>query len=537
MSIRVKIVALFLILTGIFFVVVTGVHKLYIIPHFNQLEQVEAQRNIARVLDVLSREITHLDVLCHDWSAWNDTYEYINDRNQAYYESNLEDASFDANNINIIFYFDLKGNVVWSNQFDFTEPSEGTADYLPSQWYQAYPGLFEHPSTDNSITGFIVSGQHILMVSARPIIKSDESGPIRGTLVMGRVLNNRYKGELEKIAKIPLYLWRVDDSSLPSGIVSVKNKIYESGQMYIDNSKKGSMHIYSSLRDIKGEDRIILEAHFQKEIVAQAVEIVKILTAIVLIFSCILFIMLYAFIHTMIIKPVIQIREHVAKVKKTNNLMLALRWDKKGEIGEMSRELDLLFDQLNIANIANEEIQRQLNSKHELLKKMTITDVMTSVYNRRYLTDIAQSEFARAKRHNTPLSIAILDVDNFKKINDFFGHQVGDEILKSIAVLLKKATREEDYVARYGGEEFVVLAPVTDHNAIFRLADRLRSLIEENEVEIEKDVFVGATASFGVATYINCNYENVDELLRDADDALLKAKRDGRNRVHSLQSI
>jgi len=186
-----------------------------------------------------------------------------------------------------------------------------------------------------------------------------------------------------------------------------------------------------------------------------------------------------------------------------------------------------------IIDISDRKIlEIQLKEKNEMLTQMNKIDALTTIYNRRYLMEIFESEFEKAERYNYPLSMMILDLDRFKQINDYFGHQVGDKVLRKVADLIRSNVRKGDIVARFGGEEFIVIAPCTELNGVNELANKVRTVIEtRSHIEIEDDVIINVTASFGVATYQNNNYVSLTEFVQAADDALLKSKRNGRNRV------
>lgn len=163
---------------------------------------------------------------------------------------------------------------------------------------------------------------------------------------------------------------------------------------------------------------------------------------------------------------------------------------------------------------------------HEEKKKQAVTDGLTGISNRRHFNETFTREFERAKRYGTPLSLVVVDLDYLKKINDTYGHHVGDEAIKSIGAVLSKSCRAVDTAARFGGEEFCLLLPDTDQADALNLAERVRKLI--NETSIEGPGFI--SASVGVATYPNHANEQ-DELFEAADQALYAAKTSGRNKV------
>ncbi|KIM00361.1 hypothetical protein CCC_01516 [Paramagnetospirillum magnetotacticum MS-1] len=172
------------------------------------------------------------------------------------------------------------------------------------------------------------------------------------------------------------------------------------------------------------------------------------------------------------------------------------------------------------------EAYAELALKSVALEKVSITDALTGLFNRRRLDEAFAHELDRAQRYAEPVSLIISDVDHFKSINDVHGHQTGDEVLQSIADLLRNGVRALDVVGRWGGEEFLIICPNTDLEGAVALAEKLR-------LTIATAVFTGTgacTASFGVAQYAES--ESFKDTVARADTALYRAKVEGRNRVN-----
>lgn len=166
---------------------------------------------------------------------------------------------------------------------------------------------------------------------------------------------------------------------------------------------------------------------------------------------------------------------------------------------------------------------------HAEVERMAVTDGLTSIFNHRRFQERLAEEFQRIARYPEPLSLLIADIDHFKKINDTYGHPVGDLILKRIAKILVRLTRSMDIVARYGGEEFVVALFKTESQQALRLAERIRKTVEATEFEIQGQI-LHVTLSIGVATCPE-DTRTREELIQFADQALYHAKHTGRNRV------
>lgn len=186
-----------------------------------------------------------------------------------------------------------------------------------------------------------------------------------------------------------------------------------------------------------------------------------------------------------------------------------------------------------LANIFSICLENSLN--HERLKLVGLTDPLTGIFNRRYLETRCQEEAANVRRYRTPLTCMFLDIDKFKRINDTFGHNMGDEVLRNVASLIKSQLRSNDVLARYGGEEFVVLLPQTGMRDACDIAERIRRTVAAQGFQISNEEELKVTISIGVAQ-VPDELESDDrsvahQLLAAADEALYLAKESGRNKV------
>ncbi|WP_323000198.1 GGDEF domain-containing protein [Castellaniella sp.] len=174
-----------------------------------------------------------------------------------------------------------------------------------------------------------------------------------------------------------------------------------------------------------------------------------------------------------------------------------------------------------------------LESRITVLEEQTQRDSLTGLYSRNYLDSMLQHEFERATRSNTPLSVAFIDVDRFKAINDTFGHAVGDQVLAMVAQRLQAQSRQIDTVARYGGEEFVMLLPETDSEQAETVLQRMLENVRDNPFHTQSGAQGTVTFSAGIATHMEDTqfFQNARALLQAADDALYEAKDRGRERI------
>ena len=175
----------------------------------------------------------------------------------------------------------------------------------------------------------------------------------------------------------------------------------------------------------------------------------------------------------------------------------------------------------------------ELLDESERLHQLSVTDGLTQVANHRFFHERLREEFRRAQRYDDPVALILLDLDHFKTVNDQFGHPVGDQVLKAVATSIVGSVRETDLVARYGGEEFGVILPKTHLAGSLTVAERVWS--DLGALRLGPGGQVRITASLGVSGYPNRSVVTADQLLRTADDALYRAKREGRNKISLYQ--
>jgi diguanylate cyclase len=164
------------------------------------------------------------------------------------------------------------------------------------------------------------------------------------------------------------------------------------------------------------------------------------------------------------------------------------------------------------------------------LKKTSLQDSLTGISNRRHLNKRLFEEFMRHKRYNRALSLVMIDIDNFKNINDTYGHQFGDTVLKEISGAFSSIMRIGEIIARYGGEEFCAVLPETDIDGAKIFSERLRMLVSELEIKYNEETSVKTTVSIGIAG-LDKTVNSVEELVGNADNALYKSKQNGKNMV------
>lgn len=220
--------------------------------------------------------------------------------------------------------------------------------------------------------------------------------------------------------------------------------------------------------------------------------------------------------------------EQQQEALKLKDILTQTLKNTRGELEQKVLERTHAITEVNQKLAIEVEERKRAQKEAELLSRI---DPLTGLLNRRHFSHLAQLEFERAIRYKHPLSLIIFDIDFFKRVNDTFGHQIGDKALVHITRVFQQQARNSDVLARYGGEEFINLLPETTHAEAEQAAERLRQMIQQADMLINGQILT-LTVSIGVANITPPDtIENLEELLKQADEALYQAKNNGRNRV------
>jgi diguanylate cyclase (GGDEF)-like protein len=187
-------------------------------------------------------------------------------------------------------------------------------------------------------------------------------------------------------------------------------------------------------------------------------------------------------------------------------------------------------DELGALAGAFNAMAKELEKDRQALKELSVRDPLTGLYNHREFFRLLREEAPRSRRYRHPLSLLMIDIDYFKKINDTYGHPAGDRVLSAVAGIIRRELRQVDQVARYGGEEFAAILPETDESEAFALATRIRQAVAARPLAISETKGVELTISIGLAVFPD-DATAEEGLVEKADHALYAAKAAGRNRV------
>lgn len=281
------------------------------------------------------------------------------------------------------------------------------------------------------------------------------------------------------------------------------------------------------------ENSYQLNTHAAQEIRSKSKQQILIVT-LVLFASSAIFLLLSMNVYQKLDKYLRAMNKGLQKVRK-GNLESPIHVDKNNDHNELSEfidEFNKLSHQLLETMVSRDELQQIIDQRTHSLKQLADTDSLTQVCNRRKLLIDANNEVERARRYSHDLSLLIIDADDFKQINDLYGHYTGDQVLIKLCRIFEQKTRSVDVIGRYGGEEFIILLPETSHSKALEMAERIRHSVSEHSFFHEEER-IAVTISIGVATL--SDETDLITLINKADQALYKAKHLGKNTIQSSE--
>jgi len=314
-----------------------------------------------------------------------------------------------------------------------------------------------------------------------------------------------------------------------------KNKdLHTVKQSTIKIENKTYIYDISSIKSDHEKKEYILSYALLEEMKSPYLEKFNIMHQVLLLLGLILLPLMWYF-ASIIVKPILLLTKESHKVKNRDFDKVVQVSSVVTEVGILSRSITSMAKSIHsYQHELEEKVEhrtKELYEKNRQLKILSVTDKLTNTYNRIQLDNTIEKEIQRANRKNSHFGIVIIDIDYFKKVNDTYGHQVGDTVLIEFSNILKQNTRRTDTVGRWGGEEFVIICVEADLQELLSLATILKEKIEKHTFSTVKT----KTASFGVATYKKP--ESAQDLINRADKALYIAKENGRNRVETLEKI
>lgn len=523
-SLRIKLLLIFIIMLLAFTSVHLVIREHWTLPQLVALEVEKDKKDIQKLNSAVLRVFNEMETLVYDNAVWDELYHVVQNQDLGYLEDNFFiPKSFVSLKINGMSFFDNQQNLIdelaidENNQPMTNSPFKTLPPSLKSKLLISKQELVNNGQQVLFKKGLVTINNRIVLFVSGSVLPSSGVGELAGTMFVWSYFDGKIEHQLSEITQNPL-------TSTPYSPSQSFDPLIDFSKLEnIDQIRTSSPYIHVQFNDIFDKPVLILSYPTPKRMFNDSVFETSMVVALIL--SLLILLVIYFILTFMIILPLRKLRATVKEVMNKGDYQLSTKIERADEIGRLALLIDILFNKVNVQQTA----LKQSNLK---LKRLSDTDPLTGIANRRAMMQL----LGRFTEDDMPISVIMLDVDHFKRFNDCYGHQQGDQALISIAETLKHhSRRENDVVARYGGEEFAIILPNTFQNDALAIAIAICDSIEALSIEHKlSSASQYVTASLGVTGCEEFSDYSVEALFHQADIALYKAKEQGRNCVISF---
>ncbi|QGX40242.1 diguanylate cyclase domain-containing protein [Permianibacter aggregans] len=494
-------------------------------PSFLALEQDSAGRDMQRVMAAIDQQRRLIALMCGDWASWTEMYAYARQYDEAFYQNNLTAENASTTGMDMIAVVTADGRLRETHFYRNGEHYQPVIESALAPESPYFPAIIQpllrpvHSEAERYQQRHLMLyvEDHPILIVARPITLEHERDPA-GVLLMMRALDRERIDELSRNASVEFML-RPAGAMRP--IVSIEGDRFlatlANGSAYDGVVADKLLWLWRPIPEFYG-DQVYTVLSLPRTLTLQAFSNLYWAIILLCVFTLVLAFVLYRVLLRELLNPLRVVTDGLRNIEQNPELNLQLQ-----EVG--ASELRRLIRSFNSMN-------EELNDYRREIELLSLTDPLTGLPNRRQFEQVIAREWLHAVREKTALTLMIVDVDWFKRYNDFYGHQAGDHCLIAISEALQKAVkRSTDLVARIGGEEFIVVLPQTEiaggKAAAQRALDIVRDLHLVHEAGGARKI---VTISVGVKSGVPSATDTIDDWLTQADQALYRAKQQGRDR-------
>lgn len=531
----------FIGIMAVMLILTTGM--VYLILHtvmqdkINILEDKYIIENVERTKKEIFKEIEVLDTIVMDWAVWDNSYQFMIDKNPEYIKANLSEDTLNNLKINIMLFIDNKGNLVHGEGYDLQKKESVPIDEALLKYIKDH-SLLQNNDVKYRKSGIVtLNGKDLILLSICPILTSAGEGPINGYIVLGANFTEKKIADIGEELSSEIKLTFLKDFEYDQKIFDLKDD-----KIQIDAVSDQKIIGRAFLDDIDGKHLLLLSIEKNRDInnIGEAGIKATLWLLLGLFF-------LFAIIITVILDRGILLRfqelsNDIRKIGEGKDLSVRLkRQNIDDELTDVSNEINGMLGALersqlflsksesalkkSIEKLQDEVLEHQ--KTQEQIKYIAYHDTLTGLPNRNLLNELLVHSITLAERNNKCMAVLFLDIDGFKMINDSKGHGMGDQILQEVAERLLKTLRESDVIARHGGDEFIVIIEELDNcSGVELIANKIVNCFQEPFHLENQDYFL--TTSVGVAVY-PADGQTPDMLIKNADIAMYKAKENGKN--------
>lgn len=473
-----KVSLTLLLLIAVFVFISYSILRAIIAPAFDELEMAAAKSDLHRARAALSTDIDNLEAITADWAPWDDIYYYVSGQNPSFQKSNLDRPTLTNLNLDLLAIYATNNRFVWGQVLvDGEEVAIDTLDILDPR-HPASIGLTEHGSDRARTVGFVRTKPGLMIISSRPILRSDDSGPVGGALIMGQLLDGQRMARLRERTEVDIGWtpWTTDRA----GSADTEYDI-------TDDAILGSQR----LNDIHGEPVLLLETRTPRKISALGSQTIQVATLLVIVAGALVCGAIWTMLRHLILQPIEQLEKHIVELRTSGDLSRQIDMPRDDEIGSLAQQFNFMTTEVNDAR------QALLDQSFKAGKADTAAEIMHNIRNamtpminglERIRKSFKVAEGLRISKATEELGSPQCPPDRKNKfleyINASFEHikMVSQNSVEDLNVVSAQAKQIEGIISDQ--EKFANVAPIAETLRIDELLDEAANVIPRDELGV-----------------------------------------------------
>lgn len=512
MKLRRKI-ALFIACIALFGLSITYLFiHLILLQRFDRLDEADLQKTLRQIVASYNDELQMMNTSLVNYSMWDETFEFAvtaspeeDHSNHPYIISNYDQSTYETNDFHMMALLNTRGEAVYGGTYftgdEEVSPLSAELYRLLSQVVNNLPAL---TSPSDSKSGIVLLDDGPMMITLLPIVRSNNSGVIQGTAIAGRMINQK---EIERIGRL---------SSLGISLVPVSPLLLresEGQKIWTSSRTEHLLTIHTVIDDLFGSPGVILTVEHPREIYHSGLESIRSFRLIYFSITFLTSIAIALYVNRSILKRMASLNGKIRAISSSQDLSIRISSTVKDEFNDVENEFNAMIS--------------SLQSAQEKLQIQSKLDPLTQLPNRSLFFAKLNEAIEKAKQNHSQIALLFIDIDNFKTVNDSWGHDFGDAILKEISRRITDAVGDNNLTSRLGGDEFTIL--LADIHKKEDITYHLHNIQEAlSAPHIIQGQLLYSTASIGVSVYPE-NGKDAEFLVKQADLAMFHVKESGRN--------
>ncbi len=500
------------------FLVVMGLNRI-LLHRFSALDESALRSDMNNILYSLSDELQIIQTNMVNYSAWDETYRFVqqlpnpNAYEDSYIQSNYTSETFSINKMDMIALLNANDQVIYGRQYDSVSNQQLS---LSAEFANLFPSnnasLLQFSGPLDSNKGIVLVGGAPMLIVSLPIVTTNLEGSIQGTMIVGRMLDQE---QIDRISE------RSHSEIHVQNISALMNENSGNQKIWFLKQPRNQVQVFASVEDIFGNPALVISTEKHRTVYESGRESVYTFAALLFVSVIITAIIGIAFINRSILSRITALVENIRNIGKEKDFSLRIQEKGNDEFTALENEFNRMMTSLEDA--------------HAVLRERAIVDPLTGLYNRSYFYDKLNAAIEDAKTSEHHIAVLFIDLDNFKSVNDKWGHDHGDDLLIEVTRRIVSSVKPSDIVSRLGGDEFTILLSAnTTHERFVDQAKHIHQALAFT-YPIQSHL-IPITASMGMSIYPN-HGADAEELVNNADTAMFHGKKTGRKSMFTFSDL